>query len=148
MRAHQFLVCLNLCLTLPVTLPSALPVSRVARATVGFYSAMTLVPMKLGAKIDRLTIGVLPVKMKLILCLDSPRWMSLMMKVFGVFMSRKMRSRIKVKKQEWAYVSECFGQACIPAGFGECGGTLSEDPVLDAYERIGSASGAAPMQLS
>ena len=105
---------------------------------------MTLVPMKLGAKLDRLTIGVLPVKMKLILCLDSPRWMSIMMKVFGVFMSRKMRSRLKIKKQEWAYVAECFGQACIPAGFGECGGTLGEDPVLDAYERLGDG----PMEVS
>lgn len=158
----------------------------------GFYSMMTLVPMKLSAKIDRLTIGVLPVKMKLILCLDSPRWMSIMMKVratlrarrrapmtgcvkragscsrlqhltcqfpcsaylrtltvtaqiFGVFMSKKMRSRIKMKKQEWGYVAECFGQACIPAGFGECGGSLKEDPVLESYQQ---RAGAAPMEVS
>jgi hypothetical protein len=55
----------------------------------GFYSMMTLVPMKLSAKIDRLTIGVLPVKMKLILCLDSPRWMSIMMKVRATLRARR-----------------------------------------------------------
>ena len=113
---------------------------------IGFYSAMTLVPMKLGAKLDKLTMGVLPVKMKLILCLDSPRWMSVMMKVFGMFMSKKMRSRIKIKKQEWGFVSECFGAACIPKGFGECEGTLTEDPVLAPYAKEGG--GAVAMEVS
>ena len=103
-------------------------------AQLGFWSAMTLVPMKLSIKLDRLTIGVLPVKMKLLLIFDSPTWMDIMMKMFSVFMSKKMRSRMVVYKKEWHVLTERLGQECIPAGFGECGGTLSTDPVLAAYQ--------------
>lgn len=62
----------------------------------GFWSMMTLFPMKLSVKLDRLTIGVLPVKMKMLVILDTPGWMSILMKIFGVFISKKMKSRMKV----------------------------------------------------
>ena len=42
----------------------------------------TLGAMDLGVKLDRLTIGILPIKMKLMLIADSPRWMSIMMGIF------------------------------------------------------------------
>ena len=103
-------------------------------AQIGFWASMTLVPMKLSVKLDRLTIGVLPVKMKLILILDCPTWMDVLVKMFSVFMSKKMRSRMVLLKKEWHVVAERFGQPCIPAGFGECGGSLATDPVLVAYQ--------------
>uniref|UniRef100_A0A7S0IL42 CRAL-TRIO domain-containing protein n=1 Tax=Calcidiscus leptoporus TaxID=127549 RepID=A0A7S0IL42_9EUKA len=102
-------------------------------ACVGFWAAVTMVPMKLSVKLDRLTIGILPVKMKLILMLDTPRWMSVMMRIFSMFMSKKMQKRMVMCKKEWHAVGERLGADCVPSGFGECGGTLHADPVLDAH---------------
>lgn len=104
-------------------------------ASMGFWASMTLVPMSLGAKLDRLTIGILPVKMKLILMLDCPTWISAIMKVFGVFMSKKMKQRMVYLKKEWGAPAEHFGAAAVPAGFAECNGACREDPVRDAYLR-------------
>ena len=44
--------------------------------------------MDLGVKLDRLTIGILPIKMKLMLIADSPRWMSIMMGITMDFTSQ------------------------------------------------------------
>ena len=127
-------------------------------AQMGFWTAMTLVPMDLGArraqfgailvairsrtlsfsgvKLDRLTIGILPIKMKLMLIADSPRWMSIMMGIFSRFMSKKMQKRMVVVKgdaEAWATVASSVGgkQYC-PPGFGEMGGT-APDPVAAKY---------------
>ena len=94
---------------------------------------MTLVPMDLSAKLDRLTIGVLPVKMKQLMMLDTPTWMSTMMKIFGVFMSKKMKSRMVWYKKEWGVPADAFGASAVPVGFGECNGTCTADPVMDTY---------------
>ena len=85
--------------------------------------------MDLGVKLDRLTIGILPIKMKLMLIADSPRWMSIMMGIFSRFMSKKMQKRMVVVKgdaEAWATVASSVGgkQYC-PPGFGEMGGTDS-----------------------
>jgi len=102
-------------------------------ASMGFWGMMTMVPMKLSAKLDRLTIGVIPCKMKLIICLDCPRWMNILMKLMSLFMSKKLMKRMKVYKKEWHTVAEHLGAGCIPKGFGECGGTLTTDPIVDPY---------------
>lgn len=60
----------------------------------GFFAMLTMFPAKLGAKLDRLTIGVLPIKMKALLILDAPRWMSMLMGLFSLFMSKKMKQRM------------------------------------------------------
>merc|ERR1712070_1369053 len=94
--------------------------------SLSFWSLMTLFPMELSTKLDRLTIGVLPVKMKLIMITDPPRWMKMMMTIFGVFMSSKMKKRVLTlaKKPDcWAQVRERYGPECIPPSFGECGGS-------------------------
>ena len=56
----------------------------------------------------------------------------------------KMIKRVKVHKKEWHAPAALFGLENVPKGFGECGGTLGEDPVLDAYERLGDG----PMEVS
>jgi len=61
---------------------------------IGFWNCMTLIPMDLSAKMDRLTIGVMPIKMKGIYMFGSPRWMSLMMGLMKPFLSKKMRERM------------------------------------------------------
>ena len=74
--------------------------------------------------------------MKLILVADSPRWMSVMMSIFGRFMSKKMQKRMVVVKgdaEAWATVTERVGGAqYCPKGFGECGGTAT-DPIQARY---------------
>ena len=100
----------------------------------GFWKSMTLVPMKLSVKLDRFTIGVMPVKMKAIAIIDAPRWMGMLMKVFSVFMSKKMMKRMVILK-EWGKIAEITGQACIPAGFGECGGTFTKDAFDPYYKK-------------
>ena len=103
-------------------------------ASTGFWASMTMVPMKLGVKLDRLTMGVIPCKMKLIVILDTPRWMGIFMKIFSMFMSKKMMSRMKSYKKEWEKVPELLGgPEYVPKGFGECKGTLASDPVVDPY---------------
>ena len=71
----------------------------------GMVKTFTMMPTKLAAKLDRLTIGVLHVKMKALYCMDSPRWVSLLMKLMGVFMSKKMKERF-VMMDDWKKLEE------------------------------------------
>ena len=99
-----------------------------------FWQTMTLMPMKLSMKLDRLTIGVIPVKMKLLVMLDCPTWMNVMMKIFGVFLSKKMKSRMVALKKDWDVPAQRFGLAAVPKDWGGCqSATLTADPVLDKY---------------
>merc|ERR1712238_342851 len=61
---------------------------------IGFWNCMTLIPMDVGAKMDRLTIGVLPVKMKAIYMFGAARWTQLMIGLMKPFLSKKMRERM------------------------------------------------------
>jgi hypothetical protein len=58
---------------------------------IGFWKMATLVPTELGAKMDRLTIGILPVKMKKIYVFGAARWMHLLMGLLKPFLGKKMR---------------------------------------------------------
>ena len=100
---------------------------------VSFWSAMTLIPMNLSAKLDRLTIGTLPVKMKCIMILDPPKWMAVMMSIMGAFMSAKMKRRMmQLKKPDcWAGPAAQWGAGCVPRGFAECGGANTADPIMN-----------------
>ena len=111
-------------------------------SNVGFWAAMTMVPMKLSAKLDRLTIGTLPVKMKCIMILDPPRWMATMMAIMGVFMSAKMKKRMVLLKKPdcWAEPAARWGAGCVPKGFAECGGTNTLDPVIANPKAASSSS--------
>ena len=101
-------------------------------AKMGFFEIINLMPMKLGAKLDRLTIGVLPIKCKKIYILEEPGWMKMLMKVLGMFLSKKMKSRI-VSLKEWDKVGEILGEECIPKNFGPLEGKMETDPVEKAY---------------
>jgi hypothetical protein len=101
-------------------------------AKLGFIKSMTLVPMKVGAKLDRLTIGVLPVKMNAIYILETPTWMELFMKFMSMFMSKKMRDRMIILK-DWNKIEEIVGKECIPKNFGKLEGSMEVDPVDAKY---------------
>lgn len=101
-------------------------------ANVGMVKCFTMVPMKLGAKIDRLTIGVLPIKMHVLYMLETPTWVNIFMKLMGAFMSKKMKKRL-VSLKDWDKVEVLLGKDCIPKGFGKLTGSLEVDPVAEKY---------------
>lgn len=105
-----------------------------------FWSIMTLVPMKLSVKLDRLTIGVLPIKMKVLLILDAPNWMNLIMKVVSVFLSKKMKERLVVVRKDFHLAAEYFGAGCIPVGFSECNGSYQGNVAIAPYVAVNSLS--------
>lgn len=48
-------------------------------------------------------------------------------------MSKKMIARMRFLKKEWDEPAKIFGAESVPKGFGECGGTLTADPVIEPY---------------
>jgi len=97
-------------------------------AKVGFFDLLTLMPMKVSTKLNRLTIGVLPVKLAKAYVLESPGWMNTFMKFMGMFLSKKLIKRI-VFLNEWSDVGKTVGEDCIPKNFGELEGQLEVDRV-------------------
>jgi len=83
---------------------------------IGFVDALTLRPMKLSTKVDRLAIGVLPIRMVACYILDMPKWMNVFMKLMGVFMSSKMKNRIH-NVDDRSTLKNLLGIDCIPASF-------------------------------
>ena len=104
-------------------------------AKIGFWAAMTIFPPKLGAKLDRLTIGVLPVKMKKFYIFDCPRWMHVMMALMSPFLSKKMKSRLAILDKDFETMyEELGGLDYVIKGFGEkLDGTLMEDFITTKY---------------
>jgi hypothetical protein len=99
---------------------------------IGFIQAMTLMPLKLSVKLDRLTIGVLPVKMNALYILECPTWIDLFMKFVAMFMSKKMKERLIILK-DWNKVEEIVGKEAIPKPFGKLEGFIEVDPVDAKY---------------
>jgi hypothetical protein len=102
----------------------------------GMIETMTMVPMNLGTKLDRLTIGVLPVKMKSIYIFNHKRWLGILMGMMKPFMSKKMRQRIVVvpKNQEpQKAIDEEIGRDYIPVGFGGLEGSMEDDIVFGQH---------------
>ena len=105
-------------------------------AKIGFWSAMTLIPPKVGAKIDRLTIGVLPVKMKKFIILECSTWMNILIAIMRPFLSKKLRSRITNYGNDYKKVAEELGGLeYYVKGFGpaEIEGTYTDDPVATKF---------------
>mmetsp|Transcript_40023 Transcript_40023/g.73929 ORF Transcript_40023/g.73929 Transcript_40023/m.73929 type:complete len:110 (-) Transcript_40023:118-447(-) len=96
---------------------------------------MGLFSIKLGLKLDRLTIGVLPVKMKRCFMLGSPTWWDILMKLMSPFMSKKLQQRIiNVKDEECErFVKALGGVDYVPVGFNKCNGTLEKEIVSDTH---------------
>lgn len=99
---------------------------------IGFVESMTFVPMKLGVKLDRLTIGVLPVKMKKCYVFETPKWMNMFFSFMGMFMSKKMKTRIVLLDSK-EKIEEIMGEECIPKSFGGLKGSVEVDLVDSQY---------------
>lgn len=105
---------------------------------IGFWAAMTIIPMELSTKMDRLTIGVLPVKMKAIYMFGCARWINLMMNLMKPFLSKKMRDRLIVvyddeDRQEFA--DNLLDQDNIPDGFCLLKGGLAHNFSIEKFKK-------------
>lgn len=106
---------------------------------IGFWSCMTLIPMDLSAKMDRLTIGVLPVKMKGIYMFGCARWMHLMMALMKPFLSKKMRERMIVvsveAEERQKYCDDLIGRNNIVDGFMKLQGDVKPDYAIERFKK-------------
>jgi len=102
---------------------------------IGFFAAFTLIPPKLSAKMDRLTIGVLPVKMKKIYITDAANWFNILLAMMSPFISKKMKSRMVNMKDDYGGIMEALGGAeYMYESFGKSkGGILKKDEVSAKY---------------
>ena len=83
-------------------------------------------------KLDRLTMGVLPIKMKALYIFEVAMWMSLFMKMAGMFMSSKMKERILIC-DDYSGVEEIVALEHIPKGFGTLQGGMEKDEAETKY---------------
>ena len=98
----------------------------------GMVACFTMMPAKLSTKLDKLTIGVLPVKMKGGYMLETPTWVVVFMKIVGIFMSKKMKERVVIWK-DWSQLEKTFGLEVTPKVFGKVNGKLEEDVIEKTY---------------
>lgn len=107
---------------------------------IGFWNAMTLIPLDLSAKMDRLTMGVLPVKMKAIYCFGCARWVKIMMALMKPFLSKKMNKRIIIVTENDApdlqkYCDDLVTRASIPDGFMKLQGGTPHNEMMKKFKK-------------
>jgi CRAL/TRIO domain len=97
---------------------------------VSFVNLMSAISMDVSAKFDRLTIGVLPIKMKSVIVVHSPTWFRLLTALMSPFMGSKMRKRLQIIPntiETKEYLEETLGKDCIPKGFAQLEGNVEKD---------------------
>jgi len=109
---------------------------------IGFWNVMTLLPLDVSAKMDRLTIGVLPVKMKAIYMFGAARWLNLMLGLMKPFLSKKMRERMIVVTETMApnrqkFCDELVSRENIPNGFMDLHGDSPHDAMFETLKKKG-----------
>ena len=105
---------------------------------IGFWAGMTLIPMELSTKMDRLTIGVLPTKMKAIYMFGCSGWINLMMTLMKPFLSKKMRDRLIVvadDEDRQEYAEKILERDNIPDGFCLLKGELAENFSIEKFKK-------------
>eukprot|EP00545_Synedropsis_sp_CCMP1620_P012196 CAMPEP_0119022402 /NCGR_PEP_ID=MMETSP1176-20130426/27935_1 /TAXON_ID=265551 /ORGANISM="Synedropsis recta cf, Strain CCMP1620" /LENGTH=363 /DNA_ID=CAMNT_0006977253 /DNA_START=113 /DNA_END=1204 /DNA_ORIENTATION=+ len=102
----------------------------------GMIETMTMVPMSLGTKLDRLTIGTLPVKMQVFYIFNHKRWLGILMGMLKPFLSKKMRQRIVTiprNQDPQTVMDKEIGRDFIPVGFAGLEGKAEDDIVFGQY---------------
>jgi CRAL/TRIO domain len=67
----------------------------------GMIEMMTAVSMDVGTKMDRLTIGILPIKMEALYLFNSPTWMRVLMALMSPFIGKKTTGKIIRKDKSY-----------------------------------------------
>ncbi|CAB9529259.1 unknown protein [Seminavis robusta] len=107
----------------------------------GMMEMFTVVTMDLSTKLDRLTIGILPVKMEKCFIYDNPTWIRVMMALLSPFLTKKMKQRIVSipnKANPMEFLEEEVGKDNIPVGVTHLEGTVEKDLVAQTLERLTS----------
>ena len=104
----------------------------------GFLESFTCMPLELQAKIDKLTIGTLPIRVQQLHFYNNPTWARFLVALFRPFMSAKMTKRITMipnhDNPATASHSALGGPAFVPSSSApsasfmpDLKGTLQED---------------------
>jgi CRAL/TRIO domain len=111
----------------------------------GLYKSMTMFPLNVMNSMDRLTMGVLPIKVKGVVVLQTADWMRFILnRLVKPFLSQKMRQRVQMvgkndnsprQDEAQAVVSELLGGCKYILTEGCCGleGTLTEEIIFGTY---------------
>jgi hypothetical protein len=103
-------------------------------AFIHFWPFMTMLPMELGIKLDEFMVSVTPLKTKLVLFFDRPRWHKFAFAMLKGFLTRNMRRRVvMVNRNAQKLVEDSLGKDCIPKGFNELDGREDVDIVGSFY---------------
>jgi hypothetical protein len=106
-------------------------------AHIGFWKLATLLPHELSVKMDRLTIGILPVKMKAIHVFGAAGWMHLLMNLMKPFMGQKMRQRMIMVPKSVDVQTYCErlvgGRHNIPQNVFGLEGDAPRDTVIEKF---------------
>jgi hypothetical protein len=101
-------------------------------AQVGFWQSMTMLPPKVGQKLDQLAVGVIPVKLALVLTLTdrtTPTWVKLMVNI-----TTKLAPNMSIRCHDFgAVATHLGGNRYVVEGFGNGTGTLKGDLVGDEW---------------
>ena len=86
-------------------------------ARVDLRSFVSMLPPSLGRKLEQLTKGILPIKIKQIYMIGSPKWCNVFMTMIKTVLSKDMRERAVVLENT-TDLEEVIGPDCVPEGFG------------------------------
>lgn len=104
----------------------------------GFFQMATLVPSDLSAKMDRLTVGIVPVRMKAIYIFGAARWMSLLIGFMKPFMSKKMAARFNIipaKTDKQKFCDDLVKRKNIPKDYMGLQGEVPKDKVFESFKK-------------
>lgn len=106
----------------------------------GFWDGVNLIPMELSTKIDRLTIGGIPLQRKGIIIFGAGRWLHSFMSIFKPFLSKKMPNRIILVTESMApdrqkYCDDLVGRANLLDGFMGLEGGSQPDAIISKLKR-------------
>lgn len=105
-------------------------------ALIGFWKIMTLVPTELGGKMDRFTIGILPVRMKKMYVAGAARWMTALMTLLRPFLGKKMRERFTILPKNTdmqEFCDELVTRKNIPHNFSNLIGDYPRDWFFEKF---------------
>jgi CRAL/TRIO domain len=99
------------------------------------WDSLNMLNPTLARKVDNLTIGTMPVKMKQVYICESPQWATTLLKMMKPFMSPIVKNRIKFLNNP-KVLEDILGLDCIPRGFVNTDGKLEKDIVSAAFPLI------------